>query len=214
MYSPKYLKKWQRVSDYGGEDLSDWYILVSQTRDSFLLERTNFSDIKVYLGERGFEIAGNVEDCKADNAILLASFGHWACGWIEAIMIHESNDAALIVADNIKKQLDDYPIFDEESHSQAESDLQWDYVSQYVVKDYLDDNDIEYNNELMDKITSYILNHHDCEINRYDEVLLPDNLGLDSIIDRFQHVTVCPTCHDEIDNRSESCSCQMSLSLD
>lgn len=213
MYEPKHMKKWQRVSDYGGEDLSDWYILVVQTRDSYLLERTNFSDVKDHLKEQGFEITGNLEDCITDKAILLASFGHWACGWIESLMIHKDNDKALQAGDEIRSQLDDYPIFDEESYSVAELGMQWDYVREYIVKDHLRDNDIDYDDSLLDKITSELFKTVDFETNGYDEVITSDDYDLDKIIERVNHLTLCQVCGDEIDGRSESCSCQMSLPI-
>lgn len=214
MYKPEHLTKWRDTGSYAGDDLSEWYILIAQTRDSFLLERENFKSIKAHIESKGFEIAGSVEEQEQNKVILLASFGHWACGWIEALMIHESNDKALELADEIKAQLNDYPIFNDDSYSMAESELQWDYVREYAVKDYLRDNDIDYDDSLLDKATNYILDHHNCEVNGYDEVLLPDNLDMDAIIDRIQHLTPCQTCGDEIDNRSESCSCQLSLLKD
>lgn len=214
MYPPKNLNKWERAKDYGGEDLSEWYTLIAQTRDSYLLERNNFAEVKKHIESKKFEIVGDVEDCKQDNAFLLASFGHWACGWIESIMVHESNELGLMLADEIKAQLEDYPIFNDDSYYTAENDLQWEYVSEYVVRDYLRDNDIEYDETLLNKITSKLFDTCQFETNGYDEVITSDDYDLESIVEYFRHVTICPNCHDEIDNRTESCSCQLSLPLD
>lgn len=185
MYKPELMKKWKLERDYGGEDLSEWYILAAQTRDSYLLERDNFKSIQEHIKAKGFEIAGNMEDCKQDNAVLLASFGHWACGWVEALMIHESNDKALMLGDEIKQAIEDYPVFNEESYYQGESDLQVDYIKEYVIKEYLRDNDIELSDQAIDDAVNYILDNFQCEINGYDEVILPKELDVEAVVKQF-----------------------------
>ena len=48
-------------------------------------------------------------------------FNHWACGWIDELMVHEdAPEAVLILAANIHSQLQDYPILDEEDYSRRE----------------------------------------------------------------------------------------------
>ena len=179
MYKPENLKKWEDKGSYFGEDLSQWYILVARTRDSYLLENSNFESIKAYLIDKGFEICGDVEET---NTILLASFNHWACGWIESIMIHESNDKALIISDDIKAKLNDYPIFDEDHYYRGESALQWDYVREYIVEDYFKDNDIDYTDSRLDQVTSYLLQNYEFETNGYDEVITGDKFSMPEVL--------------------------------
>lgn len=112
------LKKWERSNNYMGENWSGWYMLLSQTRDSEPLERSNFAvarDIMRQFDEQ--EVPGSdIGEC----SVQVASFGHWGCGWMECIMIHESNAAALEKASELLERLDDYPVLNEEHFSQLE----------------------------------------------------------------------------------------------
>lgn len=214
MYQPKHLTKWQHESHYGGDDLSEWYILYSHTRDSYLLQDNNFESIKKHLNEQGFEIAGSLENGEEGKVILLAGFGHWACGWIESLMIHQSNDAGLMLGDEIKAAIADYPIFDEDSYCMAELEMIFDYVKEYVVKEWLDNQDMEYTDSLLEYVTIELTRSHDFELNGYDEVINSSQVTdeeIESLVDRYNHLTTCPNCQEQIDNRSESCSCQMNL---
>lgn len=111
------MKKWKSTSNYMGEDMSEYYILYSKTRDSGVLHRANFAAILAELEDsEGYEVH---------------TFGHWACGWIEAIMIHEKSPI-LGKAENIYSQLQDYAVLDEELYSamqRAESLEHWESAS-------------------------------------------------------------------------------------
>lgn len=129
MYQPKHLQKWRRCSNYIGEDYSDYYCIAGHSRDSDILEESNYQSIKKYLQSE------NV-------AYEEISASHWAVGWVESIIIHESNDAGLVVGDDIAKRLEDYPIFNEDDYSRRE----W---------------------EKVDSIMSDIMQYHDGDIARY-----------------------------------------------
>lgn len=101
MYKPKHLEKWRRCGNYIGEDYSDYYCITGHSRDSDMLEESNFQSIKRYLQSK------NV-------AFEEISASHWAVGWVESILIHESDETGLLIGDDIAKQLEDYPIFDED----------------------------------------------------------------------------------------------------
>jgi len=47
------------------------------------------------------------------------NFGHWACGWFE-IMIVRPGSPAEAIAEGIESRLSDYPILNEDDHTERE----------------------------------------------------------------------------------------------
>ena len=108
MYTPKNLHRWTLPQCYAGETWPDYYSSgVGQSRDSDALERSNFASMLEALG-------GESE------TVVVVREGHWLVGWIEWIAIHQDDDAALQVADEIQEKLVDYPVIDEDHWSELE----------------------------------------------------------------------------------------------
>lgn len=99
------LELWTRPSNYLGHSWGGYYVFLSQTRDSDALTRSNFAFGLAHLG--GGDIA-------------VAHERHWACGWVETILIPQENTKALAIAQEILDKLDDYPVLDEEHYFQLE----------------------------------------------------------------------------------------------
>lgn len=108
-YKPKKLKQWQAASNYAGQHFEEYYMCGGQTRDSDLMERVNFAAILDRLG-------GESE------TVIVARASHWACGWVETILIHQSDAAKLVEGDKIKAELEDYPLLDEDSFYELENE--------------------------------------------------------------------------------------------
>jgi len=95
------MKKWSRVENYIGESYNDYYVLLSRHRDSGLVEESNFqSALKALNG-------------KSDTVKIIRA-KHWAVGWIEVILIHESDKEAIEKGIEIEKSLENYPILNED----------------------------------------------------------------------------------------------------
>jgi hypothetical protein len=103
------LKKWVYLSSYIGENYSDYYMGCGQSRDSDALERSNFAAAIEMLGGE-------------NETVIVARAGHWACGWVEQILVHESDKKALQILSDIKTKLEDYPVLDDDAFSQLEYD--------------------------------------------------------------------------------------------
>lgn len=100
--------KWQRASNYAGEDYSDYYIIISRTRDSEAIQRSNFDTTRQLFEENNIQYTN-------------PTFNHWAVGWIEAILIHQSNkDALQFAIEHIHEPLQDYPILNDMLWSEYE----------------------------------------------------------------------------------------------
>ena len=82
-----------------------WLVLPTiRTRDSGPLERSNFAAALEQLGGES-------------DTVEVHRFGHWACGWLEIVLVHPSR---LADAQAIEDELEDYPVIDEEALSELE----------------------------------------------------------------------------------------------
>jgi len=61
-------------------------------------------------------------------------FGHWACGWWEALAVKDNTPQAKI-AEEIEEKIESYPVLDEEDFSRREDEAAQDVWRDYRVKD-------------------------------------------------------------------------------
>jgi hypothetical protein len=85
-------------------DRADWYLVVSQTRDSDCLALANFIDAQELLAEY-------------PDSVAVERMGHWAVGWVEHLLVAPNCLSAYNVAADITASLGDYPILCEETYS-------------------------------------------------------------------------------------------------
>lgn len=124
----EHISKWTRPQCYMGATWDNWYSAgVGQSRDSNALERANFAAMLKQLKALP-EVEVMVPSNRYDDSMIegtglvVVRESHWAVGWIEWIAIHESNTAALELADKIMAKLTDYPVIDEELWSEYENE--------------------------------------------------------------------------------------------
>ena len=107
------LERWKHASNYMGEDLTDYYIVVSKHRDSDYYNQSNFD---VALKRLGGECEPNV---------IIAHFGHWAVGWIEQILVHkDASETTIMEAEHIVDELEEYPILDEDHYANLKAPVE------------------------------------------------------------------------------------------
>ena len=109
-YEPTNLRRWTMPEDYAGAVWPAYYSSgVGQSRDSDALERSNFACMLEALGGES-------------DTVTVVREGHWAVGWVEWIAIHQDDEKALAIADEIKGKLADYPVVNEEHWSDLETE--------------------------------------------------------------------------------------------
>lgn len=114
----KKLKKWTYPDNYSGESFFEYYRTgIGRSRDSEILEESNFHSMLEALG-------GESE------TVIVERAGHWACGWVEGILIHESDEKSLKIADDIMVDFESYPVIDEMDWSEREQEYYSEYADQ------------------------------------------------------------------------------------
>lgn len=107
VYTPRTMEPYRRPECYIGPDWYGWYAAFGRSRDSDVLEESNFHvALKALGGESG-------------TVVVVRDF-HWAVGWVEAIRIHASDAEALREADELREKREDYCILDEDDFSERE----------------------------------------------------------------------------------------------
>lgn len=143
LFKPVALTPWRTPTSWGGKPWHGWYVGFARNRDSSTLEESNF---RVFQRELDRVPAMYVDD--TDNArqsyrtdredwtltstVYLVRESHWACGWLEWIAIHESDEAALRAADEMLCALSNYPVLDEDNLGEMEHEAvcsYWDRLS-------------------------------------------------------------------------------------
>lgn len=99
------LKRWEKADNYIGPDYSDYYILYGRNRDSNLMVNSNWD-----------EILGMIDYKSDEDDVVIECSGHWACGWIEVLLIKHTNLEKVKIAKNIIKELNHYPLLDESDY--------------------------------------------------------------------------------------------------
>lgn len=100
--------------NYGGDtDHKDMLVFLGRNRDSDILQESNFTVALEALG-------GESE------TVQVHRFGHWACGWIELILIQPGTEGVQL-ADDMLLRIEDYPVLDEEHYSSMEYHKVMDY---------------------------------------------------------------------------------------
>jgi hypothetical protein len=112
------LKKWHRADNYMGTDFSEYYAGLCQTRDSCLIEQSNFASALERLGGES-------------HSVIVARSNHWAVGWVEQILVHPRAKAKVRELAKIKAALEAYPVLDDDDYYTREAEYTAETFEQY-----------------------------------------------------------------------------------
>lgn len=106
-------KPWTLPRNYSGGSWPQWFVFLSQNRDSDALERSNFTCA-----------LASVQRCSTATVHRLRPVtvreNHFAVGWVEWVGIHSTDAGALAEAERLADKLDDYPVVNEDHWSELE----------------------------------------------------------------------------------------------
>jgi hypothetical protein len=124
------VKKWDAnpsgfdsLSNFIGERIPETkLVLLTRNRDSNLLAQSNWETVLKYLGGESGE-----NDDGSHDGIEIVRHGHWACGWIEYMLIDSRNAELVKLAESVEEKLSDYPVFDDDDYSQRQFNFAMEY---------------------------------------------------------------------------------------
>jgi hypothetical protein len=118
---PQYLNRWTKQKNYIGHDWSNYYIAYSYTpNQSSLLQKSNWD---AFLSKLDDYIKN--EDCDVE----VTKFNSWVSDFYQ-ILIHEDENEALLVAEDLRDEMRFYPVLDEDyycklQHKQQLENIEW-----------------------------------------------------------------------------------------
>lgn len=136
VYQPEHLERWSAnvsafdsAANYCGADLSAFYVApISNGRDT--CDAVTLSNWRV--------ISAELERLAKHEESGIARFGHWAVGWYELWLIHESDAAALQCADQWAAELESYPVASESDLSELEQDEEAEAWERWAAREWRD----------------------------------------------------------------------------
>lgn len=134
---PAPLTIWTTPDSYAGFNPEGHIVVVTRTRDSDALDRSNWQAARERLAK-----AAGLDTIPADDSaqpVYDWRASHWACGWIEYLMVRpDAPEAVLAEAQAIADELADYPILDEDAFSELEWQECADYWASLPVRERAD----------------------------------------------------------------------------
>lgn len=109
----------KRDSAYWGEN-GDWLVVATLVRDSDCLTRSNFRCMIKLLGGKGIE--GGKGSQSINETVAIEEASHWACGWLQYLIINPADLDAVKIAQAALERLSDYPVLDESDWSELETE--------------------------------------------------------------------------------------------
>ena len=120
------LNRWEAPDSYAGHNPIGDYTLYGRTRDSSIMENSNYELIL----EELTDLAEQFDKLRGDDEPFVYDFraGHWACGWVEEIIIRQDAPKQIIDrAKEVQAALSDYPVYSDDDYSER----QWDEMFRY-----------------------------------------------------------------------------------
>lgn len=109
----------KRDSRYWGER-SKWLVAYATTRDADCLGRSNWECFVRHLS--GKRLPHETESAEIAPGVAIEVASHWACGWVQYLLVNPAHLGLVSRAEKALKRLDGYPVFDENHWSTLEFD--------------------------------------------------------------------------------------------
>lgn len=133
-YEPVHLRPYEVPRHYFGETWEGWYPVASVTRDSGILDRSNFRVIERRLSE----LPAVEVDEEGTPGVTVTRCSHFLCGWVDTLYVHGSAEEALRLADEFAGRLERYPVLCEDDWSDLESEEATKVWESFSLRDRVD----------------------------------------------------------------------------
>lgn len=113
----------RRDSYYRGER-GEWLVASTLNRDSDCLSRSNFRCFAELLGGKRADVdtASRKGSIDLSDSLAIEEASHWACGWIQYLIINPACCELVKIAENTLEKLDGYPVVNEDDWSMLEDE--------------------------------------------------------------------------------------------
>ncbi len=136
------LTEWTRPYCYGGFNPVGDFIAAVKTRDSGLIDTVNWDVITEALQELNEKFVAPQNpylESGDENYFYTFVARHWACGWVEYAMIRrDAPEEYHILQNDFESALANYPLLDDERHSQTEWDAMYDIWEHASIRDRIE----------------------------------------------------------------------------
>ena len=145
-------ESWSQDSYYPGQNETmdsgysyheTWCKIYAHNRDSDLITESNFESYQKLLDDfiKEHDANGDILD---DYEYSIHRDSHWACGWVEFIVIPALTSKGEVTeifkyALSIQGRLDDYPLLDDDDHSSKEYEAAIEFITDNLIPGYLKD---------------------------------------------------------------------------
>ena len=121
--------RWETPDSYGGFNPVGDIVVYSRNRDGSILDESNYEQIFKHLKEtiKNLDSPIYIEGDERSEFDWVYDFraGHWACGWVEYILVRKDSPQSVIdAAVEVINGIEDYCIFDESHYSEMQFDAQ------------------------------------------------------------------------------------------
>jgi hypothetical protein len=143
MIVDEHIARWEQPSSYAGHNPVGDYIVYAQHRDSGSVDRSNYARILEDVVTKAIEHGqrpGIEKDPIAGETQWVYTFraSHWAVGWVEYIILKQvCPDELVTLVGEIRANLADYPVYDEDHLSTLEFNEATEYWAELDVKERL-----------------------------------------------------------------------------
>ena len=102
------MERWTKADNYWGADWSDHYVVLTQHRDSPIVDQSNFQVALTMLGGES-------------DTVVVARSNQRAVGWVDLLLIHDSDMASIILAYQLQDDiLDEHDLAEREWNAAVE----------------------------------------------------------------------------------------------
>jgi hypothetical protein len=101
----------------------NWLVVIGRNRDSDHYTASNFDAALEMLGGES-------------RSVEVHRFGHWACGWLEIILVSPQSKKAAVARD-IEERLQGYPLLDEDDASRREEEAYNEAWNEYACREFI-----------------------------------------------------------------------------
>ena len=105
---------WEQPSHYMGHSPVGHYVICTRTRDSSIMENTNFTEILK-------ELEPDPDNEGDEPSVYDFRVSHFLCGWAEYLIVrNDAPQATLDLAAEILEQLEAYPVYSDDAYAVAQ----------------------------------------------------------------------------------------------